>query len=190
MAKRMTKSEHRIRTALIDLMEEKGFYNIKVADILERADVSRSTFYTIYEDKYQLIRIIQAELLNGLGEIMNRVRSGGRQALLVSEDSQTNPVFIEYFQYVKTNERLWRLFFIGKGESDFSDQLSHFFYRKILETQTQWEPDPAIPIKHTTVLCSWAYVALFSYWTTTGMKESSEEMARTLTVFWDRFMHW
>lgn len=186
----LSKSDRRIRAAFIDLLEEKGFYHIKVSEILERADVSRATFYGNYEDKYQLIRCIQTDLFNGLGEIMDQVRNSGRQALLVPDGSKENPIFVEYFKYVKKNERLWRLFISGKGETDFSEQLSHFFYRKISKTQTQWEEDPEIPREHSAVLGAWSYVALFSYWITTGMKETPEEMAQTLTAFWNRFLRW
>lgn len=191
MAKQtMTKSERRIRTAFIDLMEERGFYHIKVSEILERADVSRATFYANYEDKFHLVRTLRDELFDGLAKIIKQVRSGGRESFLRSDKSSVNPAFVEYFRYVKQNERLWRIFITGKGESDFSEQLSRFFYRKISETQDIWEVDPELPKEHAAVLCSWAYVALFSYWVTTGMKETPEEMAQTLAVFWHRFMSW
>ena len=184
----MTKSERRIRESFLALLDEQGFYSIRVSMILERADVSRATFYSIYEDKYQLLQTLEDELLAGLEAIMVRIRTGGRNVLVC--DEPTNPVFLEYFNYVKEHQQLWRLFMTGKGDSNFSDKLSHFFYDRISGTQVQWEADPEIPADHSAVLVSWAYVALFSYWITTGMKDTPETMAHTLTVFWNRFMKW
>ena len=189
------KSKRRIRAAFIDLLEEKGFYQVRVGDILERADVSRATFYTYYEDKYQLIRELRDELLSGLGAIMVQFRQGGRAgALSGGEDERNavNPVFVEYFRYVQENRRLWAIFMTGKGDSSFTETLSEYIYDHILVTQNQWtnEKDPEIPPEHSARLCSWAYVGLFSYWISTEMKETPEIMAKTLTVFWRRFLNW
>src|SRR5215216_1432352 len=41
--------------ALIALMQEKSFETITVQDVLDRAHVSRSTFYTHYSDKDDLL---------------------------------------------------------------------------------------------------------------------------------------
>lgn len=45
-----------LQKAFDDLLEEKGFPNITVNDIAERADVNRATFYLHFEDKYALLR--------------------------------------------------------------------------------------------------------------------------------------
>jgi len=40
--------------ALVELMQQRPFHSIKVQDVLDRAGVSRSTFYTHYRDKDDL----------------------------------------------------------------------------------------------------------------------------------------
>jgi AcrR family transcriptional regulator len=45
-----------LQTAFDELLEEKGFPNITVNDIAERAQVNRATFYLHFEDKYALLR--------------------------------------------------------------------------------------------------------------------------------------
>jgi len=54
----MTEIDRRVRrtrrilsTALVELVLEKGYESITVQDILDRADVGRSTFYAHYRDK-------------------------------------------------------------------------------------------------------------------------------------------
>jgi AcrR family transcriptional regulator len=44
-----------LRAALLSLMQEKRYDEITVTDILERADVGRSTFYAHYRDKDALL---------------------------------------------------------------------------------------------------------------------------------------
>jgi AcrR family transcriptional regulator len=45
-----------LQKAFDDLLEEKGFPNITVNDIADRANVNRATFYLHFEDKYALLR--------------------------------------------------------------------------------------------------------------------------------------
>jgi len=45
-----------LRQALLSLIQEKGYDHITVQDILDRADIGRSTFYGHYRDKDDLLR--------------------------------------------------------------------------------------------------------------------------------------
>ena len=86
----MTKSERRIRESFLALLDEQGFYSIRVSMILERADVSRATFYSIYEDKYQLLQTLEDELLAGLEAIMVRIRTGGRNGASLRRTNESS----------------------------------------------------------------------------------------------------
>lgn len=52
---RIIKTKKNLYNALLNLMREKSFEEIKVADICTEALVNRSTFYAHYEDKYELL---------------------------------------------------------------------------------------------------------------------------------------
>ena len=60
--RRVQRSKRALREALVQLMIEKGYEQTSVADIAERADVGRSTFYAHYADKEDLLQ----ESLQGL----------------------------------------------------------------------------------------------------------------------------
>lgn len=51
---RIIKTDNAIYNALIDLLKEKTFEEIKVSDICSKALVNRSTFYSHFNDKYEL----------------------------------------------------------------------------------------------------------------------------------------
>lgn len=53
---RVIKTRNVLYKALIDLMKEKLFEEIKVSDICNKALVNRSTFYAHYQDKYELLQ--------------------------------------------------------------------------------------------------------------------------------------
>ena len=52
---RIVKTKEVLYMALVDLMREKTFEEIKVSEICSRALVNRSTFYAHYEDKYEFL---------------------------------------------------------------------------------------------------------------------------------------
>ena len=54
--RRVRRTRELLRGALISLIQEKGYDRITVQDILDRADIGRSTFYAHYRDKDDLLR--------------------------------------------------------------------------------------------------------------------------------------
>lgn len=53
--RRVRRTRELLRGALLALIQEKGYDRITVRDILDRADVGRSTFYAHYRDKDELL---------------------------------------------------------------------------------------------------------------------------------------
>jgi AcrR family transcriptional regulator len=54
--RRVRRTRELLRTAFRSLIHEKGYDRTTVQDILDRADVGRSTFYAHYRDKEDLLR--------------------------------------------------------------------------------------------------------------------------------------
>jgi AcrR family transcriptional regulator len=60
--RRVGKSRKALKEALTDLILEKGYEGVTVQDVIDRADVGRSTFYAHYIDKDDLLMAILADL--------------------------------------------------------------------------------------------------------------------------------
>lgn len=76
---RVIKTKNTIYNALIVLMKEKTFEEIKVSDICNTALINRSTFYAHYTDKYEL-----------LSEWINELKSSFTKELKINEENE-NP---------------------------------------------------------------------------------------------------
>ena len=52
---RIVKTKKLLRKSLVDLLKEKSFDNITITDICNKALINRSTFYSHFNDKYELL---------------------------------------------------------------------------------------------------------------------------------------
>ena len=60
--RRVARSRRALKEALTDLILEKGYESVTVQDVIDRADVGRSTFYAHFVDKDDLLMAILADL--------------------------------------------------------------------------------------------------------------------------------
>jgi AcrR family transcriptional regulator len=74
--RRTLKTRKALSTALVSLMREKNYEAISVQEILDRADIGRSTFYTHYRDKNELL----VDGLQGLREFLQEAQKSAASA--------------------------------------------------------------------------------------------------------------
>ena len=60
---RVIKTNNLIRTAFLALLAEKGFHAMTVQDILDRAQINRSTFYKHFPNKNEVAKVLVEELM-------------------------------------------------------------------------------------------------------------------------------
>ncbi|WP_067900674.1 TetR/AcrR family transcriptional regulator [Nocardia vaccinii] len=63
MDRRIRRTRELLHRALIELMLERGYARVTVQDIIDRADVGRSTFYAHFRDKDDLLVVSSTEYL-------------------------------------------------------------------------------------------------------------------------------
>ena len=63
-----------IREAFLELLDEKEFGKITVTDIVNRADLNRSTFYAHYPDVHGVVEEIQDEIIHRNMELIKEMK--------------------------------------------------------------------------------------------------------------------
>ena len=97
--RRTAKTRRAIVTAMSELMQEMKYSNITVQDIIDRANIGRSTFYAHFNTKDELLSVCIGIIFDGLHQfVADSVENS-------SEQSRILPV-AELFEHVKDNKRL------------------------------------------------------------------------------------
>ncbi len=100
--RRVRRTRELLRSALLSLIQEKGYERITIQDILDRADVGRSTFYAHYRDKEDLLESgfedIRSALVAERNPSPDTIRPKGKflQPLLA------------VFEHVEAHRQFWR----------------------------------------------------------------------------------
>jgi AcrR family transcriptional regulator len=101
---RVLRARKLLRTALMDLIEERGFDALTVGEIAERAMVSRAGFYRYYQDKYDLVEQLFEEAVHAM---MNDLSAHSR-AVRGSEETPTVPEpWTKFFEHLAEYKRLY-----------------------------------------------------------------------------------
>jgi AcrR family transcriptional regulator len=109
--RRVRRTHALLHRSLIELILEKGYRKITVQDILDRADVGRSTFYAHFRSKDDL-------LVNGWEDarasFAEQIRSSNERAELLE------PMLV-FFQHIDDHRQLYRAM-VGKQGSELIDR--------------------------------------------------------------------
>lgn len=104
-----------MKDALLELMEEKPLERISVTDVCRVADVNRSSFYAHYQDTIQLAEDVVEDVLMLLPK--------ETKDLYDYSTGYTQRVLADFFDYIRENERMFRILIIHYANQSFNDRL-------------------------------------------------------------------
>lgn len=108
------RSRRMIRQAFMELLREKPFEKITVTDIVNRADINRSTFYAHYPDVYGLVDEVLNEIINYSQQFWEELKFG-------NFFQNPRPILQKIVGILEENRELYKLL----GQSDMAQhQLS------------------------------------------------------------------
>ena len=118
------RSKKLIREAFAKILEEKKDINkISVKEIVERADISKSTFYCHYQDIYAVIEEFEDEIFTLLENTMDEF------------SKRNNTEFMPYINKVlltlKENEEIYKMLFKADFPIKFIDKLKNMCFQRL-----------------------------------------------------------
>jgi len=156
--KRKKDSQNKIERAFVELIQNKEIDEISVMEIVKKAKVNRSTFYTNYLDIYDLADKIRDKLINETNllfedEILNSYNSND---------------YLKIFKHVKENQLFYKTYFKLNYDKQYkvnqydTHQAKEYFDNKFIDY-------------HITFFMN-GFNAIVRKWLDGGCKETPEEM--------------
>ena len=100
--RRIARSKRALRTALIELMEERGLDGLSVNDLCARADLNRGTFYNHFHDKDDLLTTLEDEVIADLERIQEQMKDLTVMDLVrYRTRKQPLPFLVDLFDYLR-----------------------------------------------------------------------------------------
>ena len=164
----MTKDQRRSLTkkalldALVICLKDQDFNEITTIRLVQTAGISRSSFYTHYKDKFEMIDSYQKELFHKLEYIFDKY------------EGKKEGAFLEIFE-ILTREKLLSALLSTNGAKEIQDFLINKLQRMI--ALKGFEKDYA------SIYLAHAIFGACQAWIKNGKKESPQEMTDFLLRF-------
>jgi AcrR family transcriptional regulator len=168
--RRIRKTRQLLRNTLLALLKEKRYEDISVQDIIERADVARSTFYVHYVDKDDLLTGRHGIFAENLSQHLT-AHSGDQGASAFSSQM--------WFYHIQAQGDILKV--IAK---DSAMELAmktlrgiiHDSVRNGMQAHEQADNDVSVPLPLLADYLTDTLMTLIKWWFKDGMKKTPEQM--------------
>ena len=163
---RRANTKKAIQNAMVTLLKTKSFDDITTTKLAKEAGISRSSFYTHYKDKFELIDSCQQTLFNQIEYIFEK-HVGDKEA-----------AFLEIFEFLK-REQLLSALISANGTREFQT----FIVNKVrlfinTDFQRRFKREKLTPVEaeYSSIYLASAFFGLCQALIPNGKKESPRQM--------------
>jgi AcrR family transcriptional regulator len=163
-----------LKDSLIELMKTRPAAEIGIKEICDLAEVSRSTFYTYYEDVYHLLADIEEEVAAYFEDKVDNIP--------IKHSRRELEAIIQMLQYVADNSNSLRILLSENGDPGFQKQFFQRFIpkaRKILHDISE-NPGEAYDHEGHSVFVVHGAIGLMQYWLKNNMHIPIPTLAKML----------
>ncbi len=175
---RIQKTYLSLTRALLEMMEEMPFEDIKVKELCDRAMIRKSTFYKHFADKYELLEFIVKEVIEDYNERIKQDSPADDPVAFYNK-------MLDYvFEFAKANQKLIRSALRSNSLvlllNIMSQQVTPDICQKLTQDQARGRRMPASPEIMATFFAGGISESLRS-WFTGGKKRSEEDIKKQLS---------
>ncbi len=165
---RYKRTQRNLRSALIELLNEKRIDAISVRELSERADINRATFYLHYDSPYALLVSLENQLFD---TIMASYKSNAR--------NDPEAFFSTVYQCIYDNFELSKALLHQSASNDFWDKLGNELQECYINNFVRWKNDPPYQPDELEYYCAFVkdgYLSIVKRWIRNDMQESTDYM--------------
>ena len=175
---RVQKTKKQLEEALGLLLEEKSFEDIRVIDICEKANMHRSTFYTYYNDKYELLKSKLDEYESKFLEYLNKYKIEDKL-----KDSHID-IMIKILQYFYHNRKYLKIIFENNKDGSIIHILQKYLGAYVIagiKDIKQVRTDRPYAVEIMASFYSGAFISVIGEWILKDCYISAEELAEYIS---------
>jgi AcrR family transcriptional regulator len=173
--RRINRTRATLFQALSELMIEKRYDDITVQDIIDRADVGRSTFYAHFQDKESLAEGMLVNILDSLTSAMEQNNPNLQNFL-------PGP---ELFEHIRKHFSIFKAMTSGRGLELFFQKGQEYWSAQMaarLQAMLPAGKEPKVPIPVLAHHISGTFVNLLKWWIDNKMPYTAERMNEIVEV--------
>jgi len=131
--RRVQKTRKLLQDALIELVSEKGYESVSIREILDRANVGRSTFYAHFQDKDELLHSILDRLDGLFAQHKRQILAAAENVMNSSGADVTLGLSPTYslFQFVGQNYRFFKAMLGNRGYGIFAKPVYDYLFAHV-----------------------------------------------------------
>ncbi len=167
--RRSQRSQQALIDALIELMAVKTYDSISIKEIVEKANVGRSTFYAHYQTKDDLVKGGFERILD---ETLNHIVLSKNELNLI-----VDPTLL--FQHAQGHVHLYKTLMWGAGFEILTKDELNIFSEKLRQRLSQFFPDEnklSVPLNVLSFFLSSSLLILLKWWLDNKMPYPPEKM--------------
>ena len=169
------RSRKMLGDAFIELLQEKPLQKISISEITDRADLARSTFYTHFETKDELLENIIDELL---GQFFVMIAARDHSVSNVERDIEIN---ISFFRIWKECCNLDEVIKVVDIDNIILSRFQEYWRQNSRETSSEFGQNisPSMS-KYLQNYLAYSFYGILKVWLMNGKKHPPEVMGRML----------
>lgn len=130
---RIQKTKKSIKNAFIELRAKKPLEKITVKELCELACINKSTFYSHYEDIYNLSEVMEQETVDSIISRISHIKDYSRE----NSDIFTRELCLAFL----SQSSLIKILFSGRGESHLGARLDKALKEVIFRKYPEYKKD-------------------------------------------------
>jgi AcrR family transcriptional regulator len=174
---RVLKTRKVIQKALIELTVEKGYTNITVQDIVDRAMINRSTFYRHYLDKDDLL----VKYMDDVTALTSEDDIAAEKTGIVEKEAPTG--LVKLLKHIQEYSEFYRVMLSANGHPVVTDRLrrnAESRYRYLLSRPSVKPNASSTPLDMKLTYISCAGIGAIQWWVENKIPCTAEELAAWL----------
>jgi AcrR family transcriptional regulator len=184
--RRIQRTRQSLRTALLELIKEKGYDTISIEEITERANVGRATFYLHYKDREDLLLEEFSEMANEKVQILSEIPfsawlPSAEEGAEAGRKHPSAPLLI-VFEHIYENAELYYILLKSERSSRIVERIRKISTESIVKfmaTKAKTEPIPlvfSVPIEFFAAFFSGALLSIVDWWLEEDMRHTPKEV--------------